>query len=38
VIDSVEVRWPGGATEAIDGIEPNGRYAVIKGTGSATPL
>jgi hypothetical protein len=32
-IDSVTVRWVGGATEAIKGIAPGGRYHVVEGSG-----
>jgi hypothetical protein len=32
-IDEVSVRWVGGATETITGLEPNGRYLVVEGTG-----
>lgn len=32
-IDEVTVRWVGGETETIRGIEPNGRYLVVEGSG-----
>jgi hypothetical protein len=37
-IDSLTVRWVGGATETITGAAPNGRYHVTEGTGIATPI
>lgn len=37
-IDTVEVRWSGGTTEAISGIEPGGRYRIVEGQGPAQPL
>ena len=33
-IDEVTVRWVGGDTETITGIEPNHRYSVVEGTGA----
>jgi len=33
-IDEVTVRWVGGDTETISGIEPNHRYLVVEGTGT----
>jgi hypothetical protein len=35
-IDSLTVRWVGGATETITGAAPNGRYHVVEGSGTAT--
>jgi hypothetical protein len=32
-IDSLSVRWVGGATETITGVAPNGRYLVVEGSG-----
>ncbi len=37
-IESVEVRWPGGATERFPAVEPGGRYLLEEGSGIATPL
>jgi hypothetical protein len=37
-IDSLTVRWVGGATETITGAAPNGRYHVAEGSGTATLL
>ena len=37
-IDEVTVRWVGGDTETITGLEPNGRYHVVEGTGTGTPI
>jgi hypothetical protein len=36
-IDSVTVRWVGGAEEEITGLEPNGRYRVVEGSGRGVP-
>ncbi len=33
-IDKVQVRWVGGATETISGLEPNHRYRVVEGEGT----
>ena len=38
VIDSVEVRWPSGVVETIDGADIRGRYLVVEGSGVASPL
>ncbi|MCK9464202.1 MAG: FG-GAP-like repeat-containing protein [Proteobacteria bacterium] len=35
-IDSLTVRWVGGATETFTGAAPNGRYHVVEGSGTAT--
>ncbi|MFH1436922.1 MAG: FG-GAP-like repeat-containing protein [Pseudomonadota bacterium] len=37
-IDEVTVRWVGGDTETISGLEPNGRYHVVEGTGTGSPI
>lgn len=37
-IDSVTVRWVGGATETIDGLVPNGRFHVVQGSGLGEEL
>jgi hypothetical protein len=37
-IDAVSVRWPTGVTETISGVEPEGRYRVLEGTGQATRI
>ena len=36
VIDEVTVRWVGGATETITGIEADHRYEVVEGSGGGT--
>jgi hypothetical protein len=36
-IDSVTVRWVGGATETISGAAINGRFHVVEGSGNAVP-
>jgi hypothetical protein len=33
-IDSLSVRWPGGESETIEGVEPGGRYRVVEGSGA----
>jgi hypothetical protein len=38
VIDSISVRWVGGATETFDGVAPNGRFLIVEGSGQAAPL
>jgi hypothetical protein len=35
-IAGVTVRWPGGGTETIEGLEPNHRYKVVQGSGTGT--
>ena len=37
-IDEVTVRWVGGDTEVIGGLEPRGRYRVVEGSGSGEQL
>ena len=37
-IDSVTVRWVGGATETITGIAPNGYYRVVEGSGTGVKI
>jgi hypothetical protein len=37
-IDSVDVRWPSGVVETIDGADIRGRYLVVEGSGVASPL
>ncbi len=37
-VDSVTVRWPGGSSETISGVQPNGRYQIIEGSGQAVLL
>ena len=37
-IDSLSVRWPGGATETISGAAPRARYRVVEGSGVAVAL
>jgi enediyne biosynthesis protein E4 len=37
-VDEVKVRWVGGATETITGVEPRGRYRVVEGTGVAARI
>jgi hypothetical protein len=37
-IDEATVRWVGGATETITGLAPNGRYRVVEGSGTGTPI
>lgn len=34
-IASVTVRWPGGTPESISGVEPNGHFQVVEGSGVA---
>jgi len=34
-IDTLEVRWIGGATETITGAAPGGRYHIVEGSGTA---
>jgi len=36
-LGGVQVRWPGGEVESFSGVEPGGRYALLRGTGSARP-
>ena len=36
-VDSVTVRWLGGATETFTGISPKGRYKLVEGAGAAVP-
>ena len=37
-ISQLTVRWVGGATEAITGAQPNGRYLIVEGSGQAVSL
>ena len=37
-IDEVTVRWVGGGTETIGGLQPNGRYHVVEGSGQGSQL
>jgi ASPIC/UnbV protein/putative metal-binding protein/VCBS repeat protein len=37
-IDSLTVRWVGGATETISGATANGRFRIVEGSGAAVPL
>ncbi|MBK8258061.1 MAG: VCBS repeat-containing protein [Polyangiaceae bacterium] len=37
-IDSVKVRWVGGATETFTGVSPNGRYELTEGAGAAVKV
>ncbi len=37
-VESVQVKWPGGATEEFSGIEANRFYRLIEGQGEATPV
>jgi len=36
-IDSLTVRWPGGATETITGAKADGRFKIVQGSGKAVP-
>jgi len=36
-VESVTVRWPGGSSETISGVQPNGRYKIVEGSGVAVP-
>jgi len=36
-IDSLTVRWVGGATESISGAAANGRFRIVEGSGQAVP-
>ncbi|MBN1945978.1 MAG: VCBS repeat-containing protein [Bradymonadales bacterium] len=38
IIDQVTVRWVGGDTETITGLQPNGRYLVVEGSGQGELL
>lgn len=37
-IESLSVRWVGGATETFAGVTPDGRFHLVEGTGAAIPL
>lgn len=37
-LDSVTVRWVGGATETITGVAPKGRYKIVEGSGVAVKV
>lgn len=37
-IDALEVRWPSGLVEAIDGADPRGRYRIVEGDGGVSQL
>jgi hypothetical protein len=37
-VEEVKVRWVGGATETISGVEARGRFKVVEGTGTATRI
>ncbi len=37
-VESVVVRWPGGAEETFSGADVRGRYRLVEGTGVAAPL
>jgi tetratricopeptide (TPR) repeat protein len=34
-LESVTVRWPGGARESFEGVEPGGRWLLVEGSGKA---
>jgi len=37
-VDSLRVRWVGGAWEEFAGVQPRGRYLLVEGSGAAEPL
>jgi hypothetical protein len=37
-IDRVTVRWVGGVTETVTGVQPGGIFKIVQGAGAATRI